>query len=851
MSTSELAPGRDLAGSAALIAPVGVPDGSDAPDAALVGAAPDSARALGSIIERLANQYLSGTPGPTLELGRQNMPGALAAPGAPAPGPLAPPTGLLPAAASLGAGGFSPGAGWTPPTPGGLQTPPLASGPLPKESDLRTLPAMLSEGLGVSSPVGLARDVAPDVDGAPYFLEHVSDAPRINGSAARSLPVVTGAPAPGPTAPPAGGPSPASRGAGGASPGAGWVPPTPGLAQQVPSASQPSLEEADLHTAAASFSERSGFSSPLGLAQTSDSSRDTEPYFMQIAGLPAAALSSDAALGAPHPTPAIVPMHGGAPGARVTPTTWPAAASGGASAPSAPGHSVPGYAQSTLAPGPTRAHSPAEVSGSTARVTDQQELPVDAALTARPGHSPLLPRGGASRTGSSPQLDTFAGGAIPGGGSYSPSEVSLLPFAFESHGASQRTAARGERRPFDPVSVRNDFPILKERVHGREVIWFDNAATTQKPRVVIDRISYFYEHENSNIHRAAHTLAARATDAYEGARETVRRFINAPSKGEIIFARGTTEAINLVAQSWGRRYLQPGDEVLITWLEHHANIVPWQLICSERGARLRVAPVDDDGQVLLYEYEKLLNSHTKFVSLSHVSNALGTITPAAEMVAMAHRHGAKVLVDGAQAVSHMPVDVQTLDCDFYVFSGHKIFGPTGIGALFGKASVLDDMPPYQGGGNMIRDVTFEKTQFQEPPARFEAGTPNIADAVGLGAALDYVSTLGIENISRYEHELLVYATERLLSLPGLRLFGTAPDKAGVLSFTLEGLRTEDIGVALDREGIAVRAGHHCAQPILRRFGQETTVRASLAPYNTRDDVDALAAALERLRAMRY
>jgi cysteine desulfurase/selenocysteine lyase len=444
-----------------------------------------------------------------------------------------------------------------------------------------------------------------------------------------------------------------------------------------------------------------------------------------------------------------------------------------------------------------------------------------------------------------------APGSTPGAASYSPSELSLLPYAFDTSGAPAPHATKNARRLFDAASVRNDFPILKERVHGRRLVWLDNAATTQKPRAVIERISCFYEHENSNIHRAAHTLAARATDAYEGSRETVRRFLNAPSASEIIFARGTTEAINLVAQSWGRRFLERGDEVVITWLEHHANIVPWQQICSERGARLKVAPVDDDGQVLLYEYEKLLGARTKFVSLSHVSNALGTIVPVTQVVEMAHRHGATVLVDGAQAVSHMPVDVQAIGCDFYVFSGHKIFGPTGIGALFGKAAVLDAMPPWQGGGNMIRDVTFEKTQFHGPPARFEAGTPNIADAVGLGAALDYVSSLGLENISRYEHELLVYATERLNRIPGLCLYGSAKDKAGVLSFTIEGLKTEDIGVALDREGIAVRAGHHCAQPILRRFGQETTVRASLAPYNTHDDVDALVAALERLRAIRY
>jgi cysteine desulfurase/selenocysteine lyase len=399
--------------------------------------------------------------------------------------------------------------------------------------------------------------------------------------------------------------------------------------------------------------------------------------------------------------------------------------------------------------------------------------------------------------------------------------------------------------------VKRDFPILRERIHGRPLVWLDNAATTQKPQVVIDRISYFYEHENSNIHRAAHTLAARSTDAYEGARATVQRFLNAGSVNEIVFARGTTEAINLVAQSWGRRHLRSGDEVVISWLEHHANIVPWQLICAEKGARLRVAPVDDRGQVRLDEYERLLGPRTRFVSLSHVSNALGTIVPVTEMVSMAHRYGARVLVDGAQAVSHLRVDVQAIDCDFYVFSGHKIFGPTGIGALYGKADVLETMPPWQGGGNMIRDVTFEKTSYNGAPARFEAGTPNIADAVGLGAALDYVSSLRLENIARYEHDLLVYATERLSEVPGLRMFGTAADQAGVLSFVVDGLKTEEIGVALDREGIAVRAGHHCAQPILRRFGVETTVRGSLAPYNTYEDIDALVNALLRLKTAGY
>jgi cysteine desulfurase/selenocysteine lyase len=387
-------------------------------------------------------------------------------------------------------------------------------------------------------------------------------------------------------------------------------------------------------------------------------------------------------------------------------------------------------------------------------------------------------------------------------------------------------------------------------VHGRPLVWLDNAATTQKPQAVIDRLAYFYAHENSNVHRAAHALAARATDAYEAAREKVSRFLKAPSAKEIVWVRGTTEAINLVAQSWGRRNVGEGDEIVITWLEHHANIVPWQQLAAEKGARLRVAPVNGRGEVILEEYEKLLGPRTRIVSFAHVSNALGTITPAREMVAMAHRHGARVLVDGAQAVSHMPVDVQALDCDFYCFSGHKVFGPTGIGALFGKADVLAAMPPWQGGGNMIEDVTFEKTTYQEPPGRFEAGTGNIADAVGLGAALDYLSAIGIEQVRDYEHELLVYATEELTQVPGLTLIGTAPEKAGVLSFVLNGVRTEDIGGALDQEGIAVRSGHHCAQPVLRRFGLESTVRASLAPYNTCEDIDALVAALLRLQGGR-
>ncbi|HQR52053.1 MAG TPA: family 2A encapsulin nanocompartment cargo protein cysteine desulfurase [Burkholderiales bacterium] len=426
--------------------------------------------------------------------------------------------------------------------------------------------------------------------------------------------------------------------------------------------------------------------------------------------------------------------------------------------------------------------------------------------------------------------------------------VPRAPAEPTARGATEPAAGLASAHPaFDVNAIRRDFPILSEQVHGRPLIWFDNAATTQKPRAVIDRLSYFYEHENSNIHRAAHELAARATDAYEAARDKVARFLHAASSDEIIFVRGTTEAINLVAQSWGRRHIGQGDEIVITWLEHHANIVPWQQLCAEKGARLRVAPVDDDGQVLLDEYEKLLGPRTKLVAFSQVSNALGTITPAREMVEIAHRYGARVLVDGAQSVSHMRVDVQALDCDWFVFSGHKIFGPTGIGAVYGKGDLLNATPPWQGGGNMIQDVTFEKTVYQPAPGRFEAGTGNIADAVGLGAALDYVERIGIENVGRYEHDLLVYATRGLSAIPGLRIIGTAREKASVISFVLDGFRSEDVGAALNREGIAVRAGHHCAQPILRRFGLETTVRPSLAFYNTCEEVDALVAAVHRIK----
>ena len=400
---------------------------------------------------------------------------------------------------------------------------------------------------------------------------------------------------------------------------------------------------------------------------------------------------------------------------------------------------------------------------------------------------------------------------------------------------------------FDVHAIRRDFPILQERVNGKPLIWFDNAATTQKPQSVIDRLSYFYQHENSNVHRAAHELAARSTDAYEGARETVRRFLNAASVNEIIFVRGTTEGINLVAKSWGSQNLQAGDEIVLTHLEHHANIVPWQQLAQQTGAKLRIAPVDDHGQILLAEYQQLLNPRTKLVAFSQVSNALGTITPAKEIIDLAHRVGAKVLLDAAQSVAHIPANVQHLNPDWLVFSGHKIFGPTGIGVVYGKEDLLNATQPWQGGGNMILDVTFERTVYHEAPTRFEAGTGNIADAVGLATALDYVQKVGLPRIAAYEHELLEYATEGLQTIPGLRLIGTAPDKAAVLSFVLEGFEVKAIGQYLNQQGIAVRAGHHCAQPILRRFGLEATVRPSLAFYNTKAEVDILVHALERIR----
>lgn len=415
-----------------------------------------------------------------------------------------------------------------------------------------------------------------------------------------------------------------------------------------------------------------------------------------------------------------------------------------------------------------------------------------------------------------------------------------LPWELKKMQPRELPLPHYSRHPgFDVDRVRKDFPILSRKVNGKPLIWFDNAATTQKPTQVIRRIQSFYESENSNVHRGVHTLAEEATEAYENSRRLVQDFIHAKSPDEIVFVRGTTEAINLIAQTYGKQSVRAGDKVLVSQLEHHANIVPWQMLCREAGASLQVIPVDETGQIQLSAYRSQLLQKPKIVALAHVSNVLGTITPIPDMISLAHQAGAKVVIDGAQGISHVPVDVQELDCDFYAFSGHKIYGPTGIGVLYGKAELLDQMPPYQGGGNIITDVTFERSDYHAPPKRFEAGTGNIADAVGLGAALTYFSNLGKDQIFGYEHMLLSYATEELQRIPGIRLIGTARDKTGVISFTLQNHTNEDIGMALNLEGIAVRAGHHCAQPVLRRFGLESAVRPSFAFYNTFQEVDTM------------
>ena len=399
---------------------------------------------------------------------------------------------------------------------------------------------------------------------------------------------------------------------------------------------------------------------------------------------------------------------------------------------------------------------------------------------------------------------------------------------------------------FDVARIREDFPILKQTVNGKPLVYLDNGATSQKPQAVIDALVRYYSTENSNVHRGVHTLSQMATDDYEAARSKVRRFINAEDEREIIFVRGTTEGINLVAQSFGRQNVHEGDEIVISAMEHHSNIVPWQILCEEAGAKLRVIPINDAGELLLDEYEKLLNQRTKLVSILQVSNALGTINPVKKIVEIAHAQGIPVLLDGAQAVPHGPVDVRDLDCDFYVFSGHKVYGPTGIGILYGKAERLEAMPPYQGGGDMIKSVTFEKTIYNTLPYKFEAGTPNIAGSIGLGAAIDYVNDLGLDRIVAYEHGLLEYGTELLSELSNVRMIGTAKEKSGILSFVMDDVHPHDIGTILDAEGIAIRTGHHCAQPVMQRFGISATARASLAFYNTKEDIDALIKGIDRV-----
>jgi len=417
-------------------------------------------------------------------------------------------------------------------------------------------------------------------------------------------------------------------------------------------------------------------------------------------------------------------------------------------------------------------------------------------------------------------------------------------------GAAEALSARERReaeRVFDVERVREDFPILKQKVHGKPLVYFDNAATSQKPVTVIEAEERFYREYNSNIHRGVHQLSERATRAYEDARVKIQHFLNAGEAREIVFVRGTTEAINLVAAAYGRKNVQAGDEILITAMEHHSNIVPWQILCEEKRALLRVAPVNDRGELVFEEFEKLLNSRTRLVSVTHVSNVLGTINPVREIVAAAHRMNVPVFVDGAQAAPHLKVDVRDLDCDFYALSSHKMFGPTGIGVLYGKAGLLEAMPPYQGGGDMISSVSFEKTIYNVIPYKFEAGTPNIAATIGLGAAIDYIDQLGLENVAAYEHELLEYATEAVSRLPGVRIVGTARQKASVISFVLDGIHAHDVGTVLDQEGIAVRTGHHCAQPLMERFQVPATARASLAFYNTKEEVDRLAAGIEKVK----
>ncbi|NBZ95906.1 MAG: cysteine desulfurase [Proteobacteria bacterium] len=500
-------------------------------------------------------------------------------------------------------------------------------------------------------------------------------------------------------------------------------------------------------------------------------------------------------------------------------------------------NSEPQHEEGDLNPPPIHSLSPGATSGETE--PKRIELPYGEPLGPRLD-SPLRDGNASAREGYSLPFS---------GHSETPSYYFIeepLPKASPEPKSGTPGASVHPAAPFDVERVRKDFPILSEKNSGKPLIFLDNAATTQKPRTVIDAISRFYEHDNSNIHRAAYELAERATEAFEGARDKVARFLGARSSKEIVFTRGTTESINLVANTFGRRFIGEGDEIILSQLEHHANIVPWQMLAKQVGAVIKVIPINDRGELILEEFVRLIGPRTKLVSVAHVSNSLGTINPVEEIIAIAHAHGVHVLVDGAQSTPHLPVNVQALDADFFVFSGHKVFGPTGIGALYAKSHLLEVLPPWQGGGHMIRDVTFERTIFQDAPEKFEAGTPDIAGAVGLGAAIDYLFSLGIPNIAAYEHSLLEYAMLRIAGVPSIRPLGTAANKASVLSFVIPGIPNETIASHLDKQGIAVRAGHHCALPAIRHFGLESSVRPSLAFYNTTHEIDTLVAALHDL-----
>ena len=536
-------------------------------------------------------------------------------------------------------------------------------------------------------------------------------------------------------------------------------------------------------------------------------------------------------------TPAALPFGAVSPGANLVPTSPQSPANAGASLPALVPHAQ--------APNGVPDHALTAVPGVDGRAGSHVlSVPQAQAAAAAPTDDRLI-----ARSFGLPGEDALRAllGDIPKSPVQVTAPAASAPSYYFVEANTPQQVAPSAHPLFDVNAVRRDFPILQERVNGRPLVWFDNAATTQKPQAVIDRLSHFYAHENSNIHRAAHELAARATDAYEGARETVRRFIGASSTEEIVFVRGTTEAINLVAKSWGAANIGPGDEIIVSHLEHHANIVPWQLVAGQTGAIVKAVPMDRRGVIDVATVAAHMNERTRIVACAHVSNALGTVLPVREITRLAHARGAVVLIDGAQAVPHQRVDLKALDCDFYAFSAHKMYGPTGIGALIGRESLLEAMPPWQGGGDMILTVSFEKTTFNELPFKFEAGTPNISGAVGMAAAIDYIDSIGIDNIHAHEQRLLALATRRLESVPGLTIIGTAPDKAAVISFTIDGIHPHDLGTILDAEGVAVRTGHHCAMPVMEFFNVPATARASFACYSRESDIDALAAALAKAR----